>query len=87
MVNAAFFHKMNSNYSRPYIIKPAKQNSLNNILFGGDDSSINKIDKIISSEKEPTELEEYKLIICCLTIPGFNFGNKLWYNNFPLLLD
>jgi hypothetical protein len=87
MVNAAFFHKINPNYSRPRIIEPAKQDSLNNILLKGDDNSINKIDKITSSGKEPTELEEHKLIICCPIIPGFSFGNKLWRNTFPLSLD
>jgi hypothetical protein len=84
MVNAAFFHKINPNYSRSCIIEPAKQNSLDNIFFRGDDSSINKIDKIISSRKELTELEEHELIICCPTVPGFSFGDKLWCNNFPL---
>jgi hypothetical protein len=78
---------MNPNYSRPCIIEAAKQNSLDSILFGGDDSSTNKTNKITSSGKEPTELEEHELIICCPTIPGFSFGDKLWCNNFPLPLD
>jgi hypothetical protein len=87
MVDAAFFYKINPNYSRSCIIEPAKQNLLDSILFGGDDSSINKTDKIISSGKEPTKLEEHELIICCPTVPGFSFSDKLWCNNFPLLLD
>jgi hypothetical protein len=77
MVDVAFFHKMNPNYSRPCIIKPAKQHSLTYILLEGDDNSINKTDKITSSGKEPTELEEHKLIICCPIVPGFSFGDKL----------
>ena len=87
MVNAVFFYKMNPNYFRLYIIKPTKQDLLNNILFGGNDNSINKIDKIINNGKELIKLEEYKLIIYYLIIPGFNFDNKLQYNNFLLLLD
>ena len=89
MIDAAFFHKMNLNYSQPCIIEPAKQNSLNDtyILFRGDDNSTNKRDKITSSKKEPTELEEHELIICCPTVPGFSFGDKLWCNTFPLPLE
>ena len=87
MVDAAFFRKMNPNYSRPCIIEPAKQDSLDSILFGGNDNSTNKTDKIISSGKEPTELEEHELIIYCPTVPGFSFGDKLWCNTFPLPLD
>jgi hypothetical protein len=89
MVDAAFFHKINPNYSRPRIIQPAKQDSSNNIyiLFGGEDNSTNKTDKITSGEKEPTELEEHELIICYPTVPGFSFGDKLWYNTFPLPLN
>jgi hypothetical protein len=46
MIDAAFFRKMNPNYFRPHIIKQAKQDSLDSILFGGDDNSTNKTDKI-----------------------------------------
>ena len=78
---------MNPNYSRLYIIKPAKQNLLNSIFFEGDNSFTNKIDKIINSGKELIELKEYKLIIYYSTIFDFSFSDKLQYNNFPLLLD
>jgi hypothetical protein len=79
MVNTAFFRKMNLNYFRSRIIKPAKQDLSNNIyiLFEGEDNSLNKTDKIINNEKEPTELKEHKLIVYYSTIPGFSFGNKL----------
>jgi hypothetical protein len=77
IIDAAFFHKINLNYSRSCIIESAKQNSLNNIFFENDDSFTNKTDKIINNGKKSTKLEEYKLIICCPTIPGFSFGDKL----------
>jgi hypothetical protein len=68
MVNAAFFRKINLNYSRPRIIELAKQDLLNNIY---------KTDKITSSKKKLTKLKEYKLIIYYPTIPGFSFSDKL----------
>jgi hypothetical protein len=89
MVDAVFFRKMNPNYSRPRIIESAKQDSSNitYIRLGGEDNSTNKTDKITSSGKEPTELEEHELIICCPTVPGFSFSDKLWCNTLPLPLD
>ena len=68
---------MNFNYSQLYIIKLVKQDLLNNILFGDNNNSINKTDKIISNKKEPTKLKKYKLIIYYLIIPSFSFGDKL----------
>jgi hypothetical protein len=70
---------MNLNYFWPRIIKPAKQDLSNSIyiLFGGEDNSLNKIDKIINSGKKPVELEEYKLIVYYPTVLGFSFSDKL----------
>ena len=85
MVNTAFFRKMNPNYPQPRVIKLAKQDPSLNIstFFGFEDNSISKANKITSGGKEPTQLEEHELIICCLTVPGFSLGDKLWRNAFP----
>jgi hypothetical protein len=79
MVNAVFFRKINLNYSRPRIIELTKQDSSNitYIRLKGEDNSTNKINKIINSGKEPTELKKHKLIIYYSTVPGFSFNDKL----------
>jgi hypothetical protein len=51
MINIVFFRKINPNYSRSRIIEPAKQDLSNSIyiLFGNEDNSLNKINKITTS--------------------------------------
>jgi hypothetical protein len=89
MVDAAFFHKINPNYSRPRIIEPVKQEStdIGYLFGGGNDPPTTKPDNVTSNGKEPTELNENELIICCSTIKGFSFGDKLWCNISPFLSD
>ena len=47
MVDAAFFRKMNPNYSRPRIIEPAKLDLANGAyhFLGGEDNSTKEVDK------------------------------------------
>jgi hypothetical protein len=82
MVDAAFFHKSNPNYSRPRIIEPVEAIDIG-FLFGSSGNFITKPDNVTSTGKEPTELKEDELIICCPTLKGFSFGDKLWCNIFP----
>jgi hypothetical protein len=89
MVDAAFFHKINPNYSRPRIIEPVKQESidLDHFFWGTKDDSKTKQDEVTSNGLEPAELKENELVICCPTVPGFSFGDKLWCNIVPFPLD
>ena len=47
-------------------------------MFGTDDRSANQSDQVKSTGKDPTEIDEDDLILCSPTVPGFNYGDKLW---------
>jgi len=85
MVSAALLRKINPNYFRPYIIEPVKQKSTDiGYLFWGQGRLQNHVGRGHQLWKQPTELKENELVICCPTVPGFGFGDKLWCNNFPI---
>jgi hypothetical protein len=73
MVDADFFWKMNPNYSRP---RADLAGSRNSNVSGGPPPPPSK--PIQSEDVEPAELTEDDLLICCPTVLGFSFGEKLW---------
>jgi len=38
-----------------------------------------KLNKVKSNGKEPTELKNNNLLICSPTVLGFSLNNKFWY--------
>lgn len=73
MVDADFFWKMNPNYSRPRADLAGTR--IRN-ASGGPPPPLPK--PVRSEDVEPAELRRDDLIICCPTVLGFSFGEKLW---------
>ncbi|PMD21103.1 P-loop containing nucleoside triphosphate hydrolase protein [Hyaloscypha hepaticicola] len=71
IIDPDFFWKMNPNYSRPRtdldVTRP------NQLPPGWSSCTVVKSNGI-----EPAELTEDDLLICCPTVLGFSFGEKIW---------
>jgi hypothetical protein len=71
MIDPDFFWKMNPNYSRPRtdldVTRPSQPPP------GWSSRTVVK-----SNGVEPAELTEKDLLICCPTVLGFSFGEKVW---------
>ncbi|KAL9129214.1 MAG: hypothetical protein Q9217_002283 [Psora testacea] len=80
MLDAAFFRKMNPNYTRPQPNELAKKKRDNDewAEMFSESSSEGSLDRIKGNDVEPTKIEEKDLLICCPTVPGFGLGDKLW---------
>jgi len=84
MVDAAFFRKMNPNYFRPAVIDLDdavdlwEASSFSNYTSPDDGSSDISSDKALSDIVEPAHITEDDFLICCPTVPGFSFSDKLW---------
>ncbi len=80
MLDAAFFRKMNPNYTRPQPIELVKKKTNNDGYFEifSESSSERTLDQIKGNGVEPTKIEENDLLICCPTVPGFGLGDKSW---------
>jgi hypothetical protein len=87
MLDAAFFRKMNPNYTRPQPNELVKKKTDNDGFFEifSESSSKRTLDQIKDNGVEPTEIEETDLLICCPTVPGFSLGDKLWRTIVSLL--
>ncbi|KAF1963459.1 P-loop containing nucleoside triphosphate hydrolase protein [Byssothecium circinans] len=76
MIDAAFFRKMNPNYSKP---KASEEDDANPIsLFSLLHHSQPQPERVRSTGLEPADLTEDDLLICSPTVPGFSFTDKLW---------
>lgn len=80
ILDAAFFMKMNPNYTRPQPDELVKSKTDNDGFFEifSEPSSERGLDQIKDNGVEPTKIEEKDLLICCPTIPGFGLGDKMW---------
>jgi hypothetical protein len=76
MVDADFFWKMNPNYSRPRA--DLAGNRIRNISSNQGGPSLSLSKPVQSEDIETAELTEDDLLICCPTVLGFSFGEKLW---------
>ncbi|KAI9715641.1 MAG: hypothetical protein M1812_005793 [Candelaria pacifica] len=76
MVDAAYFRKINPNYTRPHINELARPSSSNNIcsLFFFDTES----EEVKSNCLDTATMSEEDLMICSQTVYGWSFGNKRW---------
>jgi len=74
MTDADFFWKMNPNYSRPRADLAATVWDRHRLPPGYEPPR----DQVKSDDVEPVELKEGDLLICCPTVPGFSFGEKMW---------
>ena len=79
MLDAAFFRKMNPNYTRPQPYELVKKKTDDDVfeLFS-DSSSERNLDQIKDSGVKLTKIKDNDLLICCPTVPGFSLGDKLW---------
>ena len=80
MVDAAFFRKVNPNYSRPPVIEPENSDSgISYWTFGefGEPES-EPADQIQSYAKGLADMTENDLLICCPTVLGFSLNDKIW---------
>ncbi len=80
MLDAAFFRKMNPNYTRPQPHELVRKKMDNDGYFDAfsESSSERTLDQIKGNGVEPTKIEEKDLLICCPTVPGFGLGDKTW---------
>lgn len=80
MLDAAFFRKMNPNYTRPQPHELVRKKMNNDGFFDAfsESSSEGNLDQIKGNGMEPTKLEENDLLICCPTVTGFGLGDKMW---------
>ncbi|KAI9791932.1 MAG: hypothetical protein M1835_008168 [Candelina submexicana] len=76
MVDAAYFRKINPNYTRPHVNELARPSSSNNIcgLFFFDTES----EEVKSNCLDTNTMSEDDLMICSQTVYGWSFGNKRW---------
>jgi hypothetical protein len=77
MIDAAFFREINPNSgSRPRVTEPA---DMEWVWHSSSESSNGPPSRQVKSVGiEPVELKDDELLICCPTVPGFSFGDKLW---------
>ncbi len=78
MVDAAFFRKINPNYSRPHITEAADMESIDLSLFMFNVSESEPDNHVQSNGREPADMKENDLLICSPTVYGFSFNDKIW---------
>ncbi|ERF75562.1 hypothetical protein EPUS_08974 [Endocarpon pusillum Z07020] len=77
MIDASFFREMNPNYARPKV--DGSSSAIGCIdFFGGSSTSTDSTEKVRYADLEANELELTDLLVCCPTVPGFSFTDKLW---------
>ncbi len=78
MVDAAFFRKINPNYSRPRITEAADMEPTDFSLLMFDESKSEPDHQVQSNGKGPADMKENDLLICSPTVYGFSFNDKIW---------
>jgi hypothetical protein len=87
MIDADFFWKMNPNYSRPRndLAGTRLGNSLSVVYVGGPPPpplGRPPRDHVKNDDVELDDLTEDDFLVCCPTVLGFSFGDKLWGTSF-----
>jgi hypothetical protein len=83
MLNAAFFRKINPNYSRPRINEPVNIKGKKYIGFSInlatllDLSNLSNPDKVKSNNTDLAEIKKINFFIYCPIILDFSLNNKL----------
>ena len=84
MVDAACFRKMNPNYFGSTVINldhgydlSAYSNEVSSEASSDDASIVTPFGLESSIVEQPHMTDEY-LLICCPTVPGFSFKDKMW---------
>lgn len=90
MIDAGFFWKMNPNYSRPRtdLAGTRPGNSLTVVYVGGPPPPPPgwlPRDHVKSDNVQLDDLTEGDFLVCCPTVLGFSFGDKLWGESCSLL--
>jgi hypothetical protein len=83
MVDAAFFRKMNPNYSRPKIdatgnLKPDPPYEAYDLFNSASVTVASAHDQVRGTETEPLAMTRDELMTCCPTVLAFSFKDKLW---------
>jgi hypothetical protein len=80
MIDAAFFQELNPNNSRQRVTEPigTDWDSAGEWQLSHDSSGGSPRQQVRGNGMEAVELTEDELLICCPTVPGFSFGDKLW---------
>ena len=76
IVDPVLFQEYNPNYTKPNINKLRKHINSDIYVFDFSKLGEKKLDKVKSNGKEPAKLKNNNLLICSLTILGFNLNNK-----------
>jgi hypothetical protein len=83
MVDAAFFRKMNPNYSRPKInaageLKPDPPKVAYDLFDGTSTTVVSPHDQVKGTDEEPSAMTKDELMSCCPTVLAFSFKDKTW---------
>jgi hypothetical protein len=83
MVDAAFFRKMNPNYSRPKIdatgsLRPDPPREAYDLCGHTSVTVISPHDRVNGTDAEPSAMTRDELMTCCPTVLAFSFKDKLW---------
>lgn len=83
MVDAELFQKINPNYSRLKITKPADSTPLNiwdlvEFIGGDEQGGSEAASQVTNPVIETAGMAEEDFLICCPTVLGFSFEDKKW---------
>lgn len=86
-VDAAFFHEMQPNYSRPRIHKSYRTDSNGTIFVDLTDyQRQDEMDKVKSNDREAHDMKDDDLLICCPTVRCFSFNEKCFCRSMSTLI-
>jgi hypothetical protein len=90
MIDASLFQKTNPNYSRPDVTKPEDTDKAFDLTYWSsrvtEFEELEPASLIRSYEKGPAEMKEDDFLICCPTVLGFSFNDKIWGEILPLCI-
>ena len=77
MIDAAFFRRMNPNYTRPKV--DGSSSAIHYYeMFGDGITSTETSERVHAADLNRDELDVSSLLYCCPTVHGFSFKDKLW---------
>ena len=88
MIDAALFRELNPSYSRPRVTESEDTEGSIDLSYwtdrGYEIEPAEPADQIQSYDKGLGEMKEDDFLICCPTVLGFSFNNKIWGEILPL---
>lgn len=90
MIDASLFQKTNPNYSRPDVTKLEDIDKAFDLSYQTscvtEFKELEPANLIRSYEKGLAEMKEDDFLICCPTVLGFSFNDKIWGEILPLCI-